>query len=172
MKRLSCGLIVLLAVLAGLLAAPKTSAAPSEVVYQNISLNCETIRLRLKQVQINDSLTRVNYGQAYESVIEKVLTPANTRLVANRYDASSLVATTTQFNNSLQDFRNSYRAYKNKLDDLVLSDCENNPIDFYTKLEAVRSLRSDLNRQLKVLDGQIDGYKKMIKEVIGDGRDS
>lgn len=172
MKRLSCGLMVLLVGLVGLLMTPKIWATPNEVIYQNVSLNCETIKLRLKQVQINDSLTRVNYGQAYESVIEKVLTPANTRLVANRYDASGLVTTTTQFNNGLQNFRSSCRSYKSKLDDLVLTDCKNNPIDFYRKLETVRSARAGLGHQLEVLDGQIESYKKMIKEVIDDGRDS
>ena len=166
MKRLCCGLIVLPVTLAGRLTSPAIWAEPSEATYQNVSLNCEVVKLRLKQVQINDSLTRVNYGQAYESVIEKVLTPANTRLVANRYDASKLVSATTKFDEGLRRFRETYRAYKTKLDELVASDCKNNPIEFYSKLEVVRTARTGLNHQLAELNNQLNDYKISIKEVI------
>lgn len=166
MKRLCCGLIVLLATLAGLLISPAIWAQPTEATYQNVSLNCEVIKLRLKQVQVNDSLTRVNYGQAYESVIEKVLTPANTRLVANRYDASKLVSATTKFDDGLRHFRETYRSYKTKLDELVASDCKNNPVEFYDKLELVRTARTDLNHQLTGLNNQLDDYKISVKEAV------
>lgn len=169
MKRLCFGFAVLLAGLAGLLLGPVTWAEPNDATYQNVSLNCEGIRLRLKQVRVNDSLTRVNYGQAYESLIEKVMTPANTRLVANRYDASELVGLTTRFNSGLQHFRETYRNYKNKLDELIALDCKNNPVEFYNKLEVVRSARSDLGRQLEMLDGQMNVYKVVIREAV-DGQ--
>lgn len=146
---------------------PRTTFADThETLMQNIVVNCSSIKVRLQQVRVNDSLTRVNYGQAYESLIKNVMTPANTRLVANLYDASSLVTLTSDFNNNLIKFRTNYQSYKNGVDELINMDCINRPDEFYQKLESIRSKRGQLENDLVDMDEQVLNYQAEVARLV------
>lgn len=133
---------------------------------QNIVANCASIKVRLRQVRANDTLTRVNYGQAYESMIKNVFTPANTRLVANRYNASGLVELASKFETNLSQFRIDYQNYKNQMEDLINADCLHHPTEFYQKLTEIRGSRTNLQRHLAKLDGQIVNYQTEIARTV------
>lgn len=133
---------------------------------QNIVTNCASIKVRLRQVRANDTLTRVNYGQTYESMIKNVFTPANTRLVANRYNASGLVELASKFETNLSQFRIDYQNYKNQMEDLINADCLNHPAEFYQKLTEIRGLRTSLQRHLAKLDEQIVNYQTEIARTV------
>lgn len=140
-------------------------------IENSIVAGCSTIKVRLKQVRANDSLTRVNYGQAYESLIKKVMIPANARLVSNRYDASTLVLLTTQFDKNLSQFRLDYQAYKSQLDTLIDSDCSNGgALNFLQKLETLRVSRAGLRQRLMSLDEAIINYQTEMSRVVDAGR--
>lgn len=136
---------------------------------ETVRANCGLIKLRLKQVKLDDSLTRVNYGQTYESLIKNVLTPVNTRLVANRYDASALITLTTNFNNDLSLFRSRYQEYKNQMNELVNFDCANYPAEFYQKLESARVLRRELQSIVVKLNDQTVAYQQAVARLV-DGK--
>lgn len=137
-----------------------------EQAYYNIINNCGSIKTRLSRIQINDSFTRVGYGQMYESVIKNVFTPANTRLVANRYDASELVRLTTDFNTNLQQFRSQYQAYKVSMDETIAIDCRNKPAEFYQKLVRARALRTNLQLKIEQLNQQMDDYQAIFDRLV------
>lgn len=169
MRRLSFWLFLSL-ISVGLLAHQVLADDKTATLEQNIVANCASIKVRLRQVKVNDTLTRVNYGQAYESLIKNVFTPANTRLVANRYNASDLVELAAKFDTNLSQFRTDYQDYKNQMEELINVDCINHPTDFYQKLTQVRNVRTGLQSRLAQLDEQVINYQTEIARVVDAGK--
>lgn len=162
MKRFSWFFALLL--VAGLATTPTQAEMTPDMVVQA----CPNIKVRLRQTYLNDDLTRVNYGQTYESLLKNIMTPTNARLVANRYDASRLISLTTDLETSLDQFRGRYQVYKAERDKLINKDCRTQPENFYNQLQTVRQLRAELKILVDQMRQQSVGYQAAFEEVAGD----
>ena len=154
------GLALVLLLTIGLTTGGLVWAAPADLAqtYQNIAIDCPGIKTRLKQVKVSDDLTRVNYGQMYELIIKDLFIPANTRLVANRFDAGRLVNLTVNFETRLNSFRTDYQKYKLAMNGIQDIDCRIKPELFYDKLQEVRASRQVLRDHVAELDRQTTDY--------------
>lgn len=151
-----------------LVAGLVTVQARAEMTPGMIVQACPNIKVRLKQTYLNDDLTRVNYGQTYESLLKNIMTPTNARLVANRYNASELVRLTTDLEASLNQFRSRYQVYKTERDRLINKDCQAQPEEFYDKLQTVRQLRAELRVLVDQMRQQSADYQTTFERAISD----
>lgn len=124
------------------------SALPASALTEDqksaISANCSTIKQQLKQVQKVDSRTRSYLGTSYEKVISNFVTPLNLRLVKNNRANTSLSDIQTKLVNERKKFSETFVSYSQDLEELINVDCENEPDNFYTKLNSVREKRKNV----------------------------
>ncbi|MDR1032781.1 MAG: hypothetical protein LBL84_02070 [Candidatus Nomurabacteria bacterium] len=135
----------------------------------SIVQNCDSIKLRLKQLQTSDASTRVTLGQNYENLLTKLMDAMNSRLAANRLDSGDLPTIAAEFDRNLGYFRKNYISYDQKVDDLRKVNCAKNPESFYKQLETVRNLRGALRLNYTRLGELTNNYKAELKNVLGGG---
>ena len=114
-------------------------AVPSDNV---IRANCQSIQSVLSQIEKTDAALRI----------------MNSRLASNKISAPELVSITSDFDSQLADFRNDYNDYDDDLNELIVSECQDDPGDFYSQLISVRDERAKLNDEIASLDQLVDDY--------------
>ncbi len=132
-----------------------------------ISQHCGTIKQSLTQLQRADSRTRTYLGTTYETIINKFITPLNLRLVKNNF--SPLTTLQANFISEQNRFKESYTDYMRELENLIATDCQAQPQDFYSKLQTVRSKRSTLHKvainMSKLAEEQYSSVQKIREEL-------
>ena len=127
--------------------------------------NCENIKAMLVNLQHEDSRVRVYLGRYYETIISKFITPLNVRLVENNLSSSGLIDNQNDFAKVRADFMIDYIEYQKGLEELVATNCENEPEAFYEKLEKVRDKRKivakDATKIRSLASKQIDLVLKL-----------
>ena len=113
--------------------------------------NCDTIITTLKTVQREDAHARTYLGGHFETMLSKYLKPLNRRLIENDISNTSLVENQTKFSSAKSAFVYDYITYQKSLEELVATDCKNNPEDFYEKLVTTRQQRSAVAQDITSL---------------------
>lgn len=116
-----------------------------------ISQNCAHIKDSLIQLQRVDSRTRTYLGTAYESISSRFITPLNLRLVRLGTPSATLFEIQSNFTTAQAQFRDRYIAYMRDLENLIATDCEARPEDFYNQLTTTRTKREELRQSTKKL---------------------
>lgn len=127
--------------------------------------HCDTIKDALKSLQRVDSRSRVYLGRYYEAILTNFITPLNLRLVENNISNSKLLDNQTNFANRRTNFVNDFIVYQQALEDLVRTDCKNEPEKFYEKLVTAREKRKVVNRDVSKLRSYADEQKKLVEEL-------
>lgn len=128
--------------------------------------NCSGIQSVLSQVHINDTLTRVNRGQLYESIATNLMAPFSSRVSLNRLDSTNLVLATNSYQNHLQQFRDNYQDYEELLSQTMKIDCVNEPTRFYEKLQQTRKARLRVNKSTNDITNDIKQYQRAFEEFV------
>ena len=127
--------------------------------------NCENIKAMLVNLQHEDSRVRVYLGRYYETIISKFITPLNVRLVENNLSSSGLIDNQNDFAKVRADFMIDYIEYQKGLEELVATNCKDEPEVFYEKLEKVRDKRKivakDATKIRSLASKQIDLVLKL-----------
>ncbi|MFZ1360693.1 MAG: hypothetical protein WAS27_01520 [Candidatus Saccharimonadales bacterium] len=131
---------------------------------QRIKQNCRSAARTIQQIHVNDGPLRVNRGQAYESVLSKLITPFNSRLIINKYDASSMVRIASQYDKSLTAFRENYKKYDNQMTAVLRIDCVKRPISFYDAVTEARRLRTAVNADAIQIHNYITEYGQAVTD--------
>lgn len=144
---------------------------PSDsVIYNNITMDCPAVKKSLARVHENDGLARVNAGQQYDSIGTKLMARFNAKLAENKLDAKELFSLAAEFDTQLTNFRDSYRTYENAMRQLIKSDCEVYPQNFYYLLETVRAERENLNKTSQKLHEIIAKYRAAVETFASEYR--
>lgn len=130
---------------------------------------CQQVKTRLKQIKLSDAVTRVNYGQVYESLSVNVMTPINLRLVANNLKPVELLTITDNYQKQFAQFRQNYVNYEEKLSQALELSCDQNPTQLISSLPELRQLRQKLNANTKTLR-QLAGDYQIKFEELYDGQ--
>lgn len=126
---------------------------------------CQQVKTRLKQIKLSDAVTRVNYGQVYESLSVNVMTPTNLRLVANNLKPVELLTITDNYQKQFAQFRQNYVNYEEKLSQSLELSCDQNPTQLIGSLPELRQLRQKLNANTKTLRQLAGDYQIKFKEL-------
>lgn len=158
MKRFLFTMIVLVA---SLVALPVFAISDSQE--KTIVDHCDSLRDSLKSVQRDDSRARVYLGRYYENILNKFITPLNVRLVENNLSNSELISNQNDFAKTRTNFMIDYVEYQRELEDLVATNCKEEPESFYEKLVSTRKKRElvakDADKLRSLALNQIDDLK-------------
>lgn len=131
----------------------------------NISMNCASIQTSLKNVQRNDSKTRVILGTNYQTLLSNYISPLNVRLIKNNLPDSTLISIQSEAITSRNSFTNLFVTYSQRLESLISIDCKNQPDTFYNELENVRFLRSQLEESVNKVNTALSNHLKTVNQL-------
>lgn len=131
---------------------------------QLIASKCNQSRAALQQVHSYDALTRVNLGQRYENISNRLMAPMVSRLVLNDIDAVEVNATMVEYKKQIKNFAQSYRNYEASLQATIDTDCDNNPVAYYQNITDARTKRVELRVEVEKADGLIRGFLEKLEE--------
>lgn len=161
-----CITLVLICQVAAVLVFPAyTASALSDTQQHAIQDHCDSIKEVLKNIQKDDSRTRVYLGAYYEAILSKFVTPLNVRLVENNLSSASLVENQNKLANARSVFINNFITYQQGLEELVLMDCQSEPKQFYEKLEKVRQQRKKVEQNTQQVRGLITDHIKLVNQL-------
>ncbi len=152
-----------------LLAVVSTQTSQAEVVIsqkqiRSIQTHCVENQAALNQLHQTDAFLRIDRGNLYRTISDKLMTPLNTRLTANELPNDALVAVTKQFNAQYQQFYKNYITYDTSLSKLLSIDCTKEPVGFYNALIKTREDRQQLSVSNQALVQLIVNYKALFDQ--------
>jgi anaerobic glycerol-3-phosphate dehydrogenase len=159
-------IILVLAVLAvggasaGLVAAVELDQAHTATVVANCGLAQST----LQRFRNSDTSTRINRGRNYDQVL-KLFYAMNARAANNNITEPRLADLTKNFEDRLNDFRNRYNEYNDRLKGTIDIDCKQQPAAFYDDLTKSREKRADIKAVISELDALISRYQTTVEEL-------
>lgn len=130
----------------------------------HIKANCQTARATLSRIHTNDSPIYINRNQTYFSISDKLMARLNSRLTLNRYDATQLVKTASDYNGALADFRTAYKNYDDAVMTALGIDCTKQPVGFYDAVIDVRTAREQVRSSSDKLAGLISQYQQQVQQ--------
>lgn len=141
--------------------------ALSDEQKSHIVNHCDTMRESLKKLQSYDSRARVYYGSYYEKFLNRFIKPLNHRLVDNNISTYSTELTASQalFSTNRTNFNDDFIDYQKSLEELIGTDCKNNPEDFYRLLEIVRERRRTMNSDIEKNRSAIKSHLELVKKL-------
>ena len=116
-----------------------------------IVTRCDIIKDDLKNLQHRDSRARIYLGRYYENILNKFITPLNMRLVENNLVNNDLIGNQDNFAKTRTNFIIDYIEYQKVLENLVATDCKNEPAKFYERLESARLKRGIVSKDVSKL---------------------
>lgn len=125
--------------------APRAVLAQDELLgdrVEYIRTHCVDAQVSLKQFQKSELVTRYVRGRSYEQVL-KQMTALNTRMTANKINATELVGLATEMQSSVAQFRAAYdQRYDKTLLTATRLQCQEKPAEFYNLVAQARTERS------------------------------
>ena len=169
-KKLLAGCLLFAAILSGitLLNVSADNVLMTSQQIEQIRNNCVLSKSTLNQLHASDALLRVNMGQVYESMSTKLMARFNSRVVKNGFSNTSLVVTTTSYEQMLDVFRSDYIIYEEHLTSAINIDCTNQPVAFYDAIDLARSKRSQVYSDVVNLNQYIDQYQSAVSQFAKD----
>ena len=160
--------LVLAGATLGLTYAANAQQSPeiTEEKQARIKASCSEIKTNLSQLDVSDRLLRINRGQLYESLANKLMDRFNARLNSNSLDAKAMETVTTNYRQQLGKFREHYTAYSQKITEAIRIDCTADPIHFYETVEAARAARIQVHNDVKSLHDLIDDYRRSVNDFL------
>jgi hypothetical protein len=162
MKKVSA---VILSLIIAATPANLFAAELSDEQIGNISTNCASIKLRLKQIQKNDARSRVNLGAQFEIISTNLMMNLNIRLVKNNIANANVSRQQTDFAAERDAFKSDYITYSQGLENLIAINCKEEPQHFYDQLETVRSRRATVADHVKRLSEMAAEHRKTILDM-------
>lgn len=143
---------VLLGGVATVAHAQETAPAPmTEAHIQRIKASCVQARANLYQLHASDGLLRVNRGELFQSLTNKMMVPFNSRVALNQLDSGKLVSITSQYGKELNQFVSTYRTYEEAMTDVLDLDCTKQPVAFYDGVADARKKRQQVYTHAEAL---------------------
>jgi hypothetical protein len=145
-------------------AAQEASPIMTSEHIARIKENCSQAMAVLVQTHASDAPVYINRNQQYFSISDKLMAHLNSRLTLNRYDATQLVKTASDFNAALSRFRTDYKTYDDDMADLIKVDCNKTPVEFYDRVADARAERGKVHDDVDRLNTLIDQYSGNVSD--------
>ncbi|MCA9341784.1 hypothetical protein KC945_00080 [Candidatus Saccharibacteria bacterium] len=135
---------------------------------QSIRDGCKQAKSVLQQVHSYDALARVNSGQRYENIANRVMAPFISRMAINGINTVALSEASANFKLRIKDFTDAYATYEDRLSKAIKTDCVNHPVEFYADILDARQKRTLVHDAAQQLNTQLEKYRQVFESVIKD----
>lgn len=143
----------------------RADSAPMDDAHANrIRANCLNAQATLNRLHASDALLRVNRGQLYESISNKLMATLNSRIALNQMDGSKLSQITATYNKDYTTFYNDYLVYEQQLSAALQIDCTKQPVAFYDAVNDARTKRNTFHSSVVELNKQLAAYSDAFNE--------
>ncbi len=130
-----------------------------------ISQNCASIKQSLRALQRTDARTRAYLGSLYESLLSDYITPMDLRLINVSQPNPDLTEIHSNVIDLRQEFIHRYTTYSQSLENLINSDCQNSPVDFYQRLSETREKRASVASTTNKLRRLFSDHLTIVKKL-------
>lgn len=127
-----------------------------------ISQRCTVIQTIIDQLQRRDLVARTNRGRSYEAQVKQIDAFLQ-RMHTNNLSTETLDGSTASFKASVDEFRNAYVQYDDRITALRQIDCRTKPADFATTLEQVRVLRQEVGAAVTKGDNDLAVFRQAVE---------
>ena len=142
------------------------ASAISEAQQKSIMKNCKRIRETLKGIQRSDTSARTDYlPSIYDEVLGSFMIPLNSRLLKNDQNNELLSINQEDFAKVYSEFKTDFVTYSRSMEKLLSINCEENPNDFYSQLEIVRTDREYINLDTEKMSQIIETQKNYVEQL-------
>ena len=132
-----------------------------------ISQSCDSIKQSLKKLQKVDTKTRSYLGSIYEEFITDLISPLNLRLTRNNMPNTALTTLHSDLILKRQDFAQKFTLYEQSFENLLNADCQNDPEDFYRKLQETRKARNTLEQATEAFRMLLEKHQNAVQTLKG-----
>ena len=139
------------------------SSTMTDTHIARIKTNCQQALGILSRIHVNDAPRFINSNQTYYSIGDKLMAHLNSRLTLNKYDASMLVKTASDYNDALSKYRSTYKNYEETMSELVRMDCKRAPVTFYDEVSLAREQRAKVHHAVIRLHELLKQYRADVK---------
>lgn len=168
MKMASGLVLVMLFCGAGLFSVSAQENQLTEQQMKNIKANCSSMKNTLNRLHTSDTLLRVNSGQIYDSILNKLMNGFNSRIANNNFSNTDLTLVSDGYETALDIFRSDYITYEKRLSSAISIDCSEHPSSFYDAVMLARSAREKVHADVVLLNQDLDGYQAAVAKFESD----
>ena len=155
--------IVLALTIAGI-SAPFAMAEISPAKLDAIRANCDVARSTMQRIVSSDKTMRINRGRVYDRM-GKLLNNFSERLAQNDKSNPKLNDLANRYDNQVASFRSNYDTYRQVIDNVIKSECVNQPTVFYENLDKARTRRQQLNEDMLTIEKTILEFRTIVDEI-------
>lgn len=167
-KAALCLMLTMLFCCIGFLSVSAQESQLTDQQIKNITSNCSTTKNYINQIHTSDALSRVNSGQIYDSILNKLMDKFNSRIANNNFENVDLTNVTKRYETALNTFRSDYITYERRLSSAIAIDCEKKPTEFYYAVISTREARIKVHDDVVLLNQLIDEYDNAVLKFEAD----
>ena len=132
-----------------------------------IQEGCLQSKAALERLHTADTLLRVNLGQRYENISQRLMAPLNSRISLNGLDGIELVQLTVEYNQAIKQFSSAYSIYDTSVNTASKTDCVKDPVGYYQKIEQARANRQKVRSSTDVINKLLEQYQAAFEKFAG-----
>lgn len=136
----------------------------TEAQSQAISDSCTVSKIALGEVHSNDAVMRVNLGQEYSNITNRLMAPLNSRIALAGRDGVELTRITAEYNQVLQEFRALYSSYDDSVQKALNIDCRQQQAEYYAAVMTAREQRQEVRAAVEQLNELARQYRSEVDE--------
>lgn len=127
-----------------------------------IQTNCNAVVVNLQLLHSNDAVFYVNMSQRYNGIAQRLMAPMNSRIALNGMDGVALTTITVEYNEQIESFTKQYATYEKSLQHAIDTDCQTQPVEFYSAVSVARVNRQKLADSVSALYKTGQEYSKEV----------
>lgn len=158
MKRIISAIIILTLVFVPAPVLAIDGDGTAQDMISRVKDNCVSAKITLDRLKVSDTLLRVNIGDEYKIILEKLMNRLNGRAVAEGVDVSTLVRIAAEYKVVQTSFSNGYKDYASSLKSALDIDCVGQPDKFYQAVVSARQKRKALHDFTTGMNQLVDAY--------------
>jgi hypothetical protein len=133
----------------------------SDEMLDTIRGRCSNSQFALQQIEKRDAVSRINRGRAYDQMLRQ-LSAFNSRFAYNKISSPDLIQYTTDLQDAINAFRNSYDRYDTDIANALKVNCKEKPSEYYAVILKAREDRNTVGAQVNKIQELMGKYREAI----------
>lgn len=138
----------------------------TEAQLEAVEDSCSVSKIALAEVHYSDAATRVNIGQEYANISNRLMAPLNSRISLAGRDGVELTRITAEYNTGRNQFVEAYRRYDDSVAAALSIDCRRDPAGYYSAIMTAREQRAEVRQASRELNALARQYQQEFNKFV------